>query len=108
MAQNKLNEPGNLDEGKDCDDEKEYTTYGVYRCIIRQINNSIYFEMKNTKNKRVFSATYDRKTLKSMNLKQSMDKIINLINAAKSGSQSELKFNISFGNDQNTQISMHG
>ena len=97
-----IKEPGNLDEGKESD-SKEYTVYGVYRCIFKQINNSLYLEMKNTKNKRVFSSKFHRKSLINMNLKQSISKIISMLNAAKSGTQSELKFTISFGNIQNTQ-----
>ncbi len=38
-----------------------------------------------------------------MDLKQSIDKVINMLEAARSGSASELKFEIRFGDAENTK-----
>ena len=97
-----LQQPGNLDEGKD--DEKEYSTYGVYRCIFRKNNNSLFLEMKNTKNKRVFCNTFSKEILSKMHLPQSVDRVIKLIEAAKNGKSSEYKFSIRFAKDHKKEI----
>ncbi len=89
-------------EGDD-DDEKKVSEHGAYQCVFRQSSDSLYVMMKNRKTKRSFTNTFSKSTLVEMDLKQSIDKVINLLEAARSGSASELKFEIRFGDAENTK-----
>eukprot|EP01084_Bolivina_argentea_P024273 45247_1 len=92
-------QPGN--EGND--DEKEVSQYGIYQCVFRQASDSLYIMMKDRKTKRSFTNTFSKSTLVEMDLKQSMDKVVKMLETAKSGSASELKFEIRFGDAENTK-----
>ena len=59
--------------------------------------------MKDRKSKRAFTNTFSKSTLNEMDLKQSIDKVIKMLETAKSGSASELKFEIRFGDAENTK-----
>eukprot|EP01084_Bolivina_argentea_P190233 326969_1 len=89
------------DEGKQIDIDA--TKFGKYRCVFRAINDSLFIMMKDTKTKRAFSNTFSKSTLLEMNLNQSMDKIMNLLNEARAGSKSELTFKIGFGSAENNK-----
>ena len=94
-------QPGNNDEGKD--DEKEPSDYGTYKCVFRKTDDSIYIMLKDTKTKRTFSNTFSKSTLSEMHLTQTIDEIINLLEAARSGSDSTLTFKIAFGDAENNK-----
>ena len=94
-------QPGSNEEGKD--DEKETSTCD-YKCVFRKADDSIYIMVKDTKSKRAFSNTFSKSALLAMDLKQqSIDEIITMLEAAKSGSDSSLKFQIVFGDAENTK-----
>eukprot|EP01084_Bolivina_argentea_P139903 246061_1 len=93
-----------MEPGTEGDDEKKTSSeYGVYQCVFRKAGDSLYLMMKDRKSKRTFSNTFSKSTLMDMDLKQSIDKIINMLETAKSGSQSQLKFQIRFGDAENTK-----
>ena len=92
-------QPGTNAEGKD--DEKEAST--DYKCVFRKSDDSIYIMLKDTKSKRAFSNTFSKSTLLEMDLKSSIDEIINLLKTAKSGSDSSLTFQVAFGDAENTK-----
>ena len=85
------------------DDEKKVTKYGTYQCVFRQSSDSLYIMMKNRKTKRTFTNTFSQSTLVEMHLTQSIDKVAKMLETAGSGSASELKFDIRFGDAENTK-----
>eukprot|EP01083_Nonionella_stella_P278208 946022_1 len=89
-------------EGDD-DEKKSLSEYGVYQCVFRKAGDSLYLMMKDKKSKRSFSGTFSKSSLTDMDLKQSVDKIIVLLETAKTGEKSELKFEIRFGDVENNK-----
>ena len=85
------------------DDEKKISEYGTYQCVFRQASESLYILMKNKKTKRSFTNTFSKSTLVEMDLKQPIGDIVKMLETAKSGSASELKFEIRFGDAENTK-----
>ncbi len=90
-------QPGN--EGND--DEKTSSKYDDYQYVFRKSSDSLYIMMKNKKSKRAFSNTFSRSTLTEMDLKQSIEMIVNLLETAKSGSQTGVKLELRFGDAEN-------
>eukprot|EP01083_Nonionella_stella_P291234 991076_1 len=88
-------EPGDEKEGTI--DEQSVALFGDYRCVFRAAADSLYIMMKNVKTKRSFHNTFSKSTLNEMELKQSIDRVVNLLKEAKSGTKSELTFKIAFG-----------
>ena len=89
-------------QNKDNDDQKEAVSeYDSYQCIFRKATDSLYIMMKDRKTKRSFTNTFSKSTLLDMELKQSVDKVINLLETAKSGSNADLKFEIRYGDAEN-------
>eukprot|EP01084_Bolivina_argentea_P139904 246062_1 len=100
-------EPGGDDEKKEGKIDEQSSIFADYRCVFRAAGDSLYMMMKNVKTKRSFHNTFSKKMLNEMELKQSIDKVINLLNEAKSGTKSELAFKIAFGdanNDKNVSF----
>eukprot|EP01083_Nonionella_stella_P164962 547634_1 len=84
------------------EDEKMMSSqYGTYQCVFRKASDSLYLMMKDRKSKRSFTNTFSKSTLIEMDLKQPIDKIINMLETAKSGSTSELKFELRFTKAEN-------
>eukprot|EP00483_Globobulimina_turgida_P005320 UN05330 len=93
-------EPGGDEkEGKYMDEDS--SVFGEYRCVFRGTADSLYIMMKNVKTKRTFNNTFSKTTLNEMDLKQSIDKVVNLLNEAKTCKKSELSFKIAFGDADN-------
>eukprot|EP01083_Nonionella_stella_P140144 429100_1 len=93
-------------EGDD-DEKKMSAQYGTYQCVFRKASDSLYLMMKDRKSKRSFANTFSKSTLIEMHLRQPIDKIINMLETAKSGSTSELKFELRFTkaeNDKNVSM----
>ena len=99
----KQNEPGDEkeNEGKVTNSD---SNFGDYQCVFRQADDSLYILLKNKKSKRAFTSTFTKSTLIEMDLKQSIDKVINLLEAARSGvRKKELTFTIGFGGANNNK-----
>eukprot|EP01083_Nonionella_stella_P193144 713655_1 len=94
-------EPGGDDEKKEGKIDEQSSIFADYRCVFRAAGDSLYMMIKNVKTKRSFHNTFSKKMLNEMELKQSIDKVINLLNEAKSGTKSELAFKIAFGDANN-------
>ena len=91
------------------DDEKGIDTmdgvksnFGDWRCVFAPASDSLYMMMKNSKSKRAFINTFSKSTLLEMELKQSVEKIVNLLLEAKSGKKEELTFKVAYGDKENS------
>jgi len=90
-------QPGD-DEKRNEGNDLQNTPFGDYKCVFRPADDALFIMMKNSKTKRAFTSTFSRSKLLEMDLKQPIDKIVNLLLDAKSGKKSELTFKIGFGN----------
>mmetsp|Transcript_60039 Transcript_60039/g.54039 ORF Transcript_60039/g.54039 Transcript_60039/m.54039 type:complete len:300 (-) Transcript_60039:132-1031(-) len=86
-------QPGDDQKGNEGND----TQFGDYRCVFRPTDDALFIMMKNSKTKRTFENTFSKSTLLEMDLKQPIDKVVNLLLDAKSGKTEELSFKIGFG-----------
>jgi len=86
-------QPGDDQKGNEGND----TQFGDYRCVFRPTDDALFIMMKNSKTKRTFENTFSKSTLLEMDLKQPIDKVVNLLLDAKSGKTDELSFKIGFG-----------
>mmetsp|Transcript_22682 Transcript_22682/g.36414 ORF Transcript_22682/g.36414 Transcript_22682/m.36414 type:complete len:286 (+) Transcript_22682:60-917(+) len=73
-----------------------------YRCVFRESADSLYILLKNSKTKRAFTNTFTKSTLKEMDLKQPIKKIISLLEESYRG-KPELSFKVAFGDAENTK-----
>jgi len=91
-------EPGD-DEKKAIEgsDDDEYTKFGKYRCVYRETSNSLFVMIKDTKSKRSFANTFSKSSLKKMDWRGSIEKMINFLKEAQQGKKEELSFKIAFG-----------
>ena len=87
---------------------QESKLYPSYRFRIEDLSDALYLEIKNKRTKRVFSNTFSKSTLESMKLNGSIQKIIHMINSAKSGkhNQFHFKFDLLFGDVENDKITI--
>eukprot|EP01083_Nonionella_stella_P297019 1008896_1 len=96
-------QPGDEKENEGCCIDAKASKFGNYRCVFRRADESLYMMMKNSKTKRAFGNTFSKSQLMEMELKQSINKIVNLLEEAQSGSKSELTFKMAFGNAENNK-----
>ena len=89
-------------------DEKDDETFADYKCTFRaDKDDSLYMCLKGSKSKRTFTNTFSKSTLLEMELKQSVEKIVNLLNEAKSGKKEELQFKVGYGDKESTKGVSH-
>eukprot|EP01084_Bolivina_argentea_P186918 322088_1 len=107
LMKNGVEQSGVCDEL--CKETESSPLYPLHRFRIREESKSLYIEIQNKKTKRVFSNTFSKSTLESMKLHGSIQKIIQMINSAKSGKSDKLqfKFELLFSDPKNDKISIN-
>ena len=93
------------------DEGKEYDTSPLYPNLkfkIRDKSNVLHITIRDTKTKKIFSNTFTKSTIQSMQFHGSISKLIQMINTAKSGNcdKYQIKFEILYDNPKNNKVNI--
>eukprot|EP01084_Bolivina_argentea_P091229 164242_1 len=96
-------EPGVTDEAKNDEKQSNFSTLHYYQCVFRKIDNNLYISLTNTKTNLSFTNTFSKSHLQQMNISQPIDMVIAQMETALSGTTTDFKMQIAFGDAEQTK-----